>query len=229
MVDELRQKVSTGSRERHDMRRRTSLVVRAARGRELWRDPRQGPPEHPAHEYIVAFNTRLISGQVLPDWRRKEGKESLTFLRRHAAHACWTCLRFTGSPPRFGSDATNLTFRAGTAAATWLASGGAADMATSLVSLFISSPLRALPSGLPFPLRSTELGVKRKYQLENGQGKAMRQSQAVGIWRRCVTVLRGLDASISSMKFFLRLIVLPESSKESGPQETREAGNTTPF
>lgn len=38
---------------------------------------------------------------------------SLTFLRRQASHACETCLRFTGSPPRLGSDATNLTCLSG--------------------------------------------------------------------------------------------------------------------
>ena len=35
--------------------------------------------------------------------------EELTFFFRHASQACWTCLRFTGSPPRLGSEATNLT------------------------------------------------------------------------------------------------------------------------
>lgn len=33
-----------------------------------------------------------------------------TFLRRQDSHACWTCLRLTGSPPREGSEATNFTF-----------------------------------------------------------------------------------------------------------------------
>lgn len=55
-------------------------------------------------------------------------QDGLTFLRRHEAHACWTCLRFTGRPPRVGSDATNLTLRAGAAAAAAEAGAGA-DMA----------------------------------------------------------------------------------------------------
>lgn len=39
------------------------------------------------------------------------GARGNTFFLRHASQACWTCFRFTGSPPRLGSDATNLTLR----------------------------------------------------------------------------------------------------------------------
>lgn len=68
---------------------------------------------------------------------RKHGKSKTpTFLRRHAAQACWTCLRLTGNPPRLGSDATNFTFRAWGGAK--LAAGGADMMASHGWLLFLN-------------------------------------------------------------------------------------------
>lgn len=73
---------------------------------------------------ILGMDAPPLAGDGESDGLRPDGgPRTLTFLRRHPTHACWTCLRFTGSPPRAGSDATNLTFLAGAGAA------GAEDMA----------------------------------------------------------------------------------------------------
>lgn len=56
---------------------------------------------------------------------RIKTRRRTTFFRLHDSQACWTCRRFTGKPPRAGSDATNFTLRAG------------ADMATTLLACVI--------------------------------------------------------------------------------------------
>jgi hypothetical protein len=66
-------------------------------------------PHRPGPRYgrIVATQVSTRSTGTL--------NEMLTFLRRQSAQACCTCLRFTGSPPLVGSEATNFTLRPGVA------------------------------------------------------------------------------------------------------------------